>query len=77
VGGLLRLKTPLYWYGGRGCDGTPGRVSPILAVEEIANTATEDARTTNATWDIPTDVLLLIDGVPRWVWVGKLDVELL
>ena len=29
-GGLLRIKSELYWYGGRGFDGYPGRVCLIL-----------------------------------------------
>ena len=33
-GGLLRIKSELYWYGGRGFDGSPGRVCLILDVDE-------------------------------------------
>ena len=29
-GGLIRLKTELYWYDGRGYDNTPGRICLIL-----------------------------------------------
>ena len=30
VGGLLHIKSELYWYGGRGWDGAPGRVCLLL-----------------------------------------------
>ena len=29
-GGLVRIKSELYWYGGRGPDGSPGRVCLLL-----------------------------------------------
>ena len=75
-GGLLRLKTELYWYGGRGYDGNPGRVCLILdtaATRRSAATRTAAARGTTA--DYAT--LLLIDGSPHWVWMAAEDVELL
>jgi len=39
-GGLIRLKTELYWYDGRGYDNTPGRICLIL------DAATADLRRT-------------------------------
>ena len=62
-GGLLRLKTELYWYGGRGYDRSPDRICLIL---DAARRTTADYAT-----------LLLIDGSPHWVWVAAEDVELL
>ena len=31
-GGLVRIKTQLFWYGGRGWDRFPGRICLILDV---------------------------------------------
>ena len=64
-GGLLRLKTELYWYGGRGYDGNPGRVCLILDTAAARGTTADYA------------TLLLIDGAPHWVWIVEQDVELL
>ena len=78
-GGLLHIKSELYWYGGRGFDGSPGRVCLILdAVSTPVFETFLDAE------PLPRDAgrashaaLLLIDGCPQWIWVGKEDVELL
>ena len=81
-GGLLRLKTELYWYGGRGYDGNPGRVCLILDTAATRSSALasradrDDAVTPTANYPDP-GVLLLIDGSPHWVWMNKEDVELL
>ena len=75
-GGLIRLKTALYWYDGLGWDGSPGRVCLILdaAYASCAAAITASARAA----DLPlAAVLLLIDGCPHWVWVSQEDVELL
>ena len=82
-GGLLRLKTELYWYGGRGYDESPDRICLILdAARETIATAGIAAGTrgggvvaTFVEYDVAA--LLLIDGSPRWVWVAEEDVELL
>ncbi len=76
VGGLVCLKTELYWYGGRGWDGCPGRIcllmdacapaGKIAALRSAPRAAAASAAT-----------LLLIDGCPHWVWVGADDLELL
>ena len=83
VGGLLRIKSQLFWYGGRGWDGAPGRVCLVLdaahgyppaasiAAAETATFAADGATLRAAT------ALLLIDGYPHWVWVGQEDVEIL
>ena len=77
-GGLIRMKTELYWYGGRGYDGSPGRV--CLLLDAAAN---GDAK---VPWKAPSTAgacvagpaaHLLIDGTPHWVWVVEADVELL
>ena len=77
-GGLLRIKSKLFWYGGRGFDGSPGRVclildagsmpvfEPFLDAEPLPHIGSPTAA-----------ALLLIDGCPQWIWVGKEDVELI
>ena len=73
-GGLIRLKTELDWYVGRGLDGNPGRVCLIL---DAATTVAASAQTTATARTAATAALLLIDGSPHWVWVADKDVELL
>jgi hypothetical protein len=82
-GGLLLLKTELWWYGGRGWDGCPGRICLLM------DAATDPAATSTAVGAGGTDAaavgaaaadaaaLLLLDGHPRWVWVAQEDVALL
>ena len=74
-GGLLRLKGELFWYGGRGWDGSPGQVCLLLDAADVVVAAA----TTRLVCDAPAapDVLLLIDGAPHWVWVCQEDVELI
>ena len=83
-GGLIQLKTQLYWYDGRGWDGDPARVCLILdatasaasavAVSGMRNVATpRHERPVRAA----AAAFLLIDGQPQWIWVAKEDVELL
>jgi len=77
-GGLIQLKTQLYWYvGGRGYDNTPGRICLILDATTVATAAA--ATTTTVAADPATDTvaLLLIDGRPQRVWVAEQDVEVL
>lgn len=78
-GGLLRLKTELFWYSDRGFDDSPGRVCLVLdAAREDATTAGAAARTGTATAArTRAAALLLIDGCPHWVWVAPKDVEIL
>jgi hypothetical protein len=79
-GGLLWLKTELFWYGGRGYDRSPDRVCLILDATRSSALASradrDDAETPTAEYPDP-DVLLLIDGSPHWVWMAAEDVELL
>jgi len=75
-GGLVRLPTELFWYGGRGWDGTPGRLCLLLdaAAFDAPAVATAAAAAAKAA---DADALLLIDGQPQWVRVVEKDVELL
>ena len=85
-GGLLRLKGELYWYGGRGWDGTPDRICLVLdassadATDGLAWAAAQATPLIRPTVLLRTPAfaaLLLIDGCPHWVWVAPEDVEIL
>jgi hypothetical protein len=81
-GGLVRIKTQLCWYGGRGWDGVHDRVCLLLnaAVATTAATGTAAAFTEKARiYGLPAApaALLLVDGAPHWIWVAQADVELL
>ena len=66
-GGLICLKTELYWYDRRSWDGTPGRICLILDATASATAAAEAAAA----------AFLLIDGQPQWIWLAAEDIELL
>ena len=76
VGGLVRLKDELFWYGGRGWDGITGRVCLLLDAAP-ARSAPFAQATATATGAGAAAALLLVDGAPRWVWVGADDLEIL
>ena len=82
-GGLVLLKTQLFWYDGRGHDNTPGRVCLILDAAASDTYATRRATGASARFTSrwcarspASAVLLLIEGQPQWVWVAEQDVEL-
>jgi len=76
-GGLIHLKTQLYWAWSRG-DNNPGRICLILdAARKSAVEGAADGAHRSAT---PADYVaahLLIDGQSAWIWVTEQDVELL
>ena len=78
-GGLILLKSELYWYGGRGWDRITDRT--VLLMDACApNAALTAASARTARRDravLFACTLLLIDGRPHWVWVGADDLELL
>lgn len=82
-GGLIKLETELYWYGGRGYDGSPGRICLLLDTSATSSTtitaATAAARISGA--DVRTgfgvEAYLLIDGSPQWVWLSDKAIEIL
>jgi hypothetical protein len=81
-GGLIQLETDLYWYGGRGYDGNPGRVCLLLDATAVGDQPTSaGARTRHAQRrhrrDPAACANLLIDGTSQWVWINEKDVELL
>jgi hypothetical protein len=83
IGGLLRLKSQLWWYNGVGWDNRPGRVCLILdATDPDACVSDASVQSDNGAWDegfgrIVVSVLLFIDGSPKWVWVDEKNCELL
>jgi hypothetical protein len=80
-GGLIRLKTELWWYGGRGRDGIRGRVCLLMDAAPTGALAWSAANTTpDGAWfapEVAAGILLLIDGRPHWVWVSADNLELL
>ena len=80
-GGLLYLKTELYWYVRGERDGVKGRHCVLLDAPTKSMPATEDAVT--PTVEMCDDLkktfvaLLLIDGTCSRVWIAEDDVELL
>ena len=77
-GGLLLLKTELYWYDGRGWDGVHDRVCLLLNTAADARIAAA-ARATGVVRDGDAEAvaLLLVDGAPHWIWVAQSGVKLL
>jgi hypothetical protein len=80
-GGLLYLKTELYWYNRSERDGIEGRHCILLDAPTKSMPATEDAVTPTVEMcdDLKKTVVtyLLIDGTPSWVWLAEEDVALL
>jgi len=83
VGGLVRIKSQLYWYG-RGWDGVHQRVCLLMdttdagpRLDGIAAATTTVAAAAPAAVATTAAALLIVDGAPHWVWVAKKDVELL
>ena len=81
AGGLVKIKTQLFWYGGRGWDGTPDRICLILdTAASAASRSAASIAARSAAAPAPAAAaaaLLLIDGAPHWVWVAQEDVEIL
>jgi hypothetical protein len=77
-GGLLKVKTQLYWYDQGGWDNNPGRACLILDAAErrLGVDACTSERILTGRLDGAVAVFLLIDGSPHWVWVDQQDVEL-
>lgn len=83
-GGLIHLKTQLYWYGGRGWDNNPGRICLILDADAFRRSAASAAARSACSREAfaaaassAPAALLLVDGSPQWIWVAESDVELL
>jgi len=80
-GGLLRLKTGLFWYCNGEWDGIYDRICIILDAAtcleypEVSAYTGGCGRYTSSRLLIAA--LLLVDGSPKWVWVEKEDIEIL
>jgi hypothetical protein len=78
-GGLLRIKSDLFWYSGRGNDNITGRICLLLDAVAADDCLAVAAATFTAAWGAGAwpAAHLLIDGSTRWVWVAEKDVELI
>ena len=90
-GGLVRIKSELYWYGGRGPDGNPGRVCLLLDTAPDITTqplrlgghplrlAATTAHADPNPFDNVSSVsaYLLIEDKPQWVCVCSRDCEII
>ena len=82
-GGLARIKTQIFWYNGVGWEETPGRVCLILDVLERGARPgcwwrPRAAGCSASSWNVAESeelVLLLIDELPKWVWLSEDDIE--
>ena len=72
-GGLIRLKTQLYWHEGNMWDNNPGRICLIL--DAAASPPAIPAACTASSY--ATAAYFLIDRQPAWIWVAEQDIELL
>lgn len=84
VGGLVLIKTELYWYKVGKWDGVHERVYLLLdALDTSYATITDDRVQPEATTHSVTSpildaaVLLFIDGTPKWVWIYSETAELI
>jgi len=80
-GGLVLLKTGLFWYSKGEWDNEPGRICLVLDAAERrlgVDACTSERILTEALHRLgrAVAVFLLIDGSPKWVWVDQQDVEL-
>jgi hypothetical protein len=75
IGGLICLKTQLYWYNLCDWDGAEERVCLLL---DIATSSTRDsayALAASTKGQGTVVALLFIDGSPKWVLLSKEAVE--
>lgn len=84
VGGLIRIKTELYWYKEGKWDRAHERVYLLLDVLDhaVADARWSEVAAASAAGDVGDvrereGVLLFIDGNPKWIWVYSGAVELL
>lgn len=83
IGGLIRLKSQIYWYNSASCDGVEERVCLLLDITEeysapsgnLPDAEIYDSRYPNLDYDPSIIALLLVDASPTWVWVYEDAVE--
>jgi hypothetical protein len=82
VGGLIRLKTDLYWHNANSYDEVKGRVCLLLDTTLLGSSsswvATSRTMMSRHPWRFLDNayVLLLIDCQAKWIWISEEDVEL-
>ena len=75
-GGLIRLKSDLFWFG-KGWDTTPERICILLdAVRKRSKEMHISAATLSGSDQDVWCIQLLIDGDPHWCWIAKRYLEL-
>lgn len=80
IGGLVCLKTELYWTASRSYDGVEGRVCLLLDVQDFDLNRSWDGRTLMQSFDESkncADTFLFIDGSYKLIWVSEATVELI
>jgi hypothetical protein len=85
VGGLVCLKSQLYWYDSDIWDGINERVCLLLDLSATLLEADGRDNPADAFAAIPvgaanrtrTCALLLIDGSPKWIWISEKTTELI
>lgn len=78
VGGLVCLKSQLYWYSSDTWDGINERVCLLLDLSAARTEPLLAALTTVSPLPDPVPAacaLLLIDGTPKWVWISEKTTE--
>jgi len=73
-GGLIQLKTALYWYGSYR-QTSPGEVCLLLDAGGMERTVATAAYAAPAAY--PTSILILIEEKPQWILVVEADVEMI
>jgi hypothetical protein len=74
IGGIVRLKTDLFWYDSRNWDGIEGRICILL---DATINPPDGTRVDAASSIIAAEaaMFLLVDSSTKWVWASKEDVE--
>jgi hypothetical protein len=81
IGGLIRLKTQLYWYDSNSWDGVEERVCLLLDVaakcslDVAASSPFSEGQLQARRRKAAGKVLLFIDDSPKWVLLSKEAVE--
>ena len=79
-GSLLRLRTELFWYDGRGHDKNPGRICLLLDATSAGSVELLDASAAfaaSANLAATFAVHILVEGRPQWIWISEQDIEVI
>ena len=81
IGGLVHIKSQLYWYRAGKWDEAHESVHLLLDVldpdEDVMGDISPEAHTRIGSLHERVDVLLFIDGTPKWVLIYSGAVELI